>query len=157
MNELKELMRVLFAIFRYPAAIVVAFVASIGTALYLPDLLQQWDPSDDSTFWRFVWFFSTGLAGVAAGGFCLPCNQRWVGSLCLLFLGLSFSFYVFCTFSENDPGGANLFPLIPLAVGGVIPVAIHYLLRSKSESKLIKALAHIVPAAFLAIAAFWLF
>ena len=30
MKELKELMRVLIAIFRYPAAIVVAFVASEG-------------------------------------------------------------------------------------------------------------------------------
>lgn len=132
MNELKELMRVLFAIFRYPAAIVIAFVASIATLCYSPEFSQPWAPNDDSTFWGFIWFFkylfSTGMVGVAAGGLCLPRNQRWIGSLCLLFLGLGFTLWV----SLLDPGTFNFFLLVPIAAGGIIPVVIHYLLRPKS-------------------------
>jgi hypothetical protein len=123
MKEFKELIRVLFAIFRYPAAVVVAFMASMATVIYLPGLFQ----SDDSD----RWFFCMGLAGVGAGTFCLPRNQWWIGSLCLLFLGLGFSFFVFCAVSDDDSGGANLFPLVPLAAGGIIPAVIHYLFRNK--------------------------
>jgi hypothetical protein len=125
MKEFKELMRVLFAVFRYPAAIVVAFVASMATVFYLP-LLQN----GDSDGWFFFWFFCMGLAGVATGSFCLPRKQWWIGSLCLLFLGLGFAFFVFCAVSEDD-SGANLFPLVPLATGGIIPVVIHFLFRNK--------------------------
>jgi hypothetical protein len=135
MKELKELMRVLIAIFRYPAAIVVAFVASMATVIYLPGLFPERIQNDDSTFWDFAWFFSTGLAGVAAGSFCLPRYQRWIGSWCLLLLGLGFAFFVFCACSEDDSGGDNLFPLVPLAAGGIIPVVIHYLFRRKQPTK----------------------
>ena len=128
MKELKELIRVLFAIFRYPAAVAVAFVASVGTVIYLPGFFQCDNPN-------FFYFSCTGLAGVAAGSFCLPRNQRWIGSLCLLFLGLGFTFYVVSAFSEDDSGGANLFLLVPLAVGGIIPVVAHYLLRNKRPVK----------------------
>lgn len=134
MKEFKELMRVLFMIFRYPAAVVVAFVASIATVEYFPYVSPIWNINDDSVF-DFMWFFSTGLAGVAAGSFCLPRNQWWIGSLCLLLLGLGFAFWAFCAVSEDDSGGANLFPLVPLAAGGIIPAVIHYLLRSKRPIK----------------------
>jgi hypothetical protein len=96
---MKELMRVLFAIFRYPAAMIVAFVASIITALNFPP------------YWDFLSLFFTGLAGVGAGSFCLPRSQQWIGSICLLFLGLGFAFYIRCAFSEDDP---DFFPLLPL-------------------------------------------
>ena len=125
MKEFKELLRVLLAIFRYPAAIVVAFMASMTTVFYLPSFFQ----SNDSDGWFFFWFFCMGLAGVSAGSFCLPRNQWWIGSLCLLFLGLGFAFWVFC--ACEDDSGLNLFPLIPLAAGGIIPVLIHCLFRNK--------------------------
>jgi len=122
----------LFVIGRYFAAVVVAFWASIATVSYLPNLFLSWTSNGDSPFWDFIWFFFTGLAGVAAGSFFVPRKQWWIGSLFLLFLGLGFALWVFCTFSEDDPGGANLFPLVPLAAGGIIPMVIHYLLRPKS-------------------------
>ena len=130
MKELKELMRVLFAIFRYPLTIVVALVASIIAAANWQDVSQNWAPNGDSAFWDLVCYFFAGLAGVTAGSFCLPRNQRWIGSLCLLFLGLGFALFVL-GFGEDDSEGGYFFPLVPLTVGGIIPVIIHYLLRNK--------------------------
>jgi peptidoglycan/LPS O-acetylase OafA/YrhL len=127
---MKELIRVLFAIFRYPAAVVVAFMASIATSIHLPDLFQMWDPNDSSVFGDSVCFFSTGLVGVTTGSFCLPRNQRWIGSLCLLFLGLGFAFCISSAASEDDSWGPDFSLLMPLAAGGIIPVVIHYLLKN---------------------------
>jgi hypothetical protein len=45
----------------------------------------------------------------------------------------SFASYVFCSFSEGDSGGADLFLLVPLTVGGIIPVVIRFLLRPKPK------------------------
>lgn len=133
---MKELMRILFAIFRYPAAIVVAFVASIATISYLPDLFPAWTESTNSPFWDLIWFGCTGLAGVAAGSVCLPRKHQWIGSLSLLVLGLSFTGFVYFMFSEdNDSVISKLLLLVPLGAGGIIPVVIHYLLRPKSDSK----------------------
>jgi hypothetical protein len=158
-QRIRAIGRILFVIFRYVAGVVVAFVASIATIIYLPHLFPAWTSNGYSFFWDFKCLFCTGLAGVAAGSFCLPRIYRWIGSLFLLFLGLGFALFVFCSFSEDDSGGANLFPLVPLTAGGIIPVVIHYLLRSKSESKLLtekEALTLVVSGAFLAIAIFWL-
>ena len=127
---MKELMRVLFAIFRYPLAIVVSFVASIVTALYLPYFFPVCASNDDSSLRDFPWFFLIGLAGVGAGSFLIPRNQRWIGSLVLLFLGLGFAFYVL-PLSEENSGAWDFFPLVPLGVGGIIPGAIYYLLRNR--------------------------
>ena len=135
---MKELMRVLFAIFRYPAAIVVAFVASMTTVFYLPDLFPGWTSNVDTPFWEFTWLFSIGLAGVTAGGIFLPRKQQWIGSIFLLFLGLGFAFFIFGMFSENDHSTiSDLFPLLPLGIGGLIPVIIHFSLRPRQKSKLL--------------------
>ena len=153
MKELMELMRVLLAIFRYPAAVVVSFVASMATVCYLPELSQPWTSNNNSVPWDLILFFLTGLTGVAAGSFCLPRNQRWVGSLCLLFLGLGFAFYVFRILSEDDSGTFDFFSLVALGVGGVVPAIIYYLRRSKSESKLTEkeTLILVISAIFLVV------
>jgi hypothetical protein len=84
MKEFKELIRVLFAIFRYPAAVVVAFMASMATVIYLPGLFQ----SDDSD----RWFFCMGLARepfvcrAISGGVGLCVSYFWA----LAFRSLSF-------------------------------------------------------------------
>jgi hypothetical protein len=132
---MKELMRVLFAIFRYPAAIVVAFVASMATVIYVPSLFPEWIQNDDSPVWGFVWLSSTGLAGVAAGSLCLPRSHQWIGALSLLFLGLGFTFVVPSLVTDDDPGICNFFSLLALGIGGIIPVAIHFLLRPKLSLK----------------------
>lgn len=133
---MKELMRVLLAIFRYPAAIVVAFVASIATMSYLPDLLPQWSMNNDSSFGGSVCLFSIGLGGVGAGSLCLPRNHQWIGSIFLLLLGLGFTFFVSYMFSEEDDSIiSDLLSLVLLATGGLIPVVIHYLLSNKRPIK----------------------
>ena len=135
-TNIKELLRVLFAIFRYPAAIIVAFVASIVTVSHLPDLLPQWSMNDDSSFGGSVCLFSIGLAGVGAGSLCLPRNHQWVGSVFLLLLGLSFTCFIPYMFSEEDDSAiSDLVSLVLLATGGLIPVVVHYLFRNKRSIK----------------------
>jgi peptidoglycan/LPS O-acetylase OafA/YrhL len=158
---MRELMRILFAIFRYPAAIVVAFVASIGTIIYLPNAYQMWDLNGDSAFWDFIGFFCTGLMGVAAGSFCLPRNQRWIGSLCLLILGLGFTLCMFGGLSLDDSESSQesfFSPLVPLGIGGSIPILVYSLPRLKSGSNLTEkeVMALVVSEACLAIAIFLL-
>jgi len=131
--HLKVLLLVLLIIFRYIAAVVVAFVASIVTLSHLPDLFEARTVNADSPFWDFIWFSCTGLAGVAAGSICLPRKHRWIGSLFLLILGLGFTLLIFGSMSEDDLGSFDLFPLLSVGVGGIIPVAVSFLWERKQN------------------------
>jgi len=129
--RIKTMLWGVFVVVRYIVAVVVSFFVSMAIAISLPDFLPAWT-SNDSHFWDFMWLFSVGFVGVAAGSLCLPRSHQWFGSLILLFLGLGFTLFVCCGFSGDDSGA--LFPLVPIGCGGILPVVIHFLLRPKSES-----------------------
>ena len=148
---IKELIRVLFVVVRYLTAVAVTFAASVETVSHLPHLFPASNSNINSPFWDFIWFFPTGLAGVAAGSFCLPRNHRWISSMSLLCLVLGYAL-IFCL-AFND-----FFPLVPLSIGGIVPVVTLFLQRSKSDSKLSEkeALILVASAVFLALMIFWL-
>jgi hypothetical protein len=123
--------------FRYFAAIVVAFMASILSIFPLESLLGHLNPGIDPNYWFYLWPFGIGIAGVSAGSLCLPRNHRWFGSLFLLFLGLGFTVRIFYNATNGyDVLSDGIFLYVPLSIGGLVPVTLHYLLRPKSDSKL---------------------
>lgn len=157
--HIKTPLSILLVVVRYVLAVVVAFVASMVVVVYFPDFFQAW--RSDSPFWVFSWFFCIGLAGVGAGSICLPSNHRWIGSLCLLLLGLGFTLSIFGKLSSDDsePSETSFFsPLVSLGTGGSIPVLIYFLLRLKSGSNLTEkeVMALVVSEACLAVAMFLL-
>jgi hypothetical protein len=130
---MKELIRILFTIFRYPAAVVVAFVASVLTLINLPDLFVTETTNADSPFTNFIWLFCIGLAGVTAGSACLPGKHRWVGSLVLLILGLSFTLFVFGFTGGENSVSCVFFSLASIGVGGIIPAVFFFFWERKRD------------------------
>jgi len=133
------LLQISFIVFRYLAAIIVFYAVAILTWIVFLNLfnglpqkvLNTLYPTFD--FW--MPFITVGFIGFYAGSFCLPQKTRWAGSLLLLVLGLGvlygasyWDFYI-------DRGDVFYFSdlWMPLTVGGIISVVIHFLRRPKQQ------------------------
>lgn len=83
--------------FRYPAAVVVAFVASVVTLISLAgisfSMRTVWDSSPTLSY-VYGWILNllVGFNGVFFGSLCLRRSDRLFGAMVLLVLGICFEF-----------------------------------------------------------------
>jgi hypothetical protein len=101
---------------RYAIAILVAFLVSVASFwfLFLLGIHCDYFGVLGSTCVFSATMLIVGFAGVFCGTICLPETERRRGSKRLLITGLAFSFLPSSIFF--------LYPLVPLALGGLIPV-----------------------------------
>jgi hypothetical protein len=113
---------------RFPAAIVVAFVASVATEVIFAifDLLTHITSDSYPVLSVVLAAFSNfvvGLCGVFFGALCLRASERGSGAVVLLALGISFEFFIF-----GSAHGEFHFPrgVIATGIGGLMAVALCY-------------------------------
>jgi hypothetical protein len=123
-------------VFRYAAAVVVAFAASMTTMFLLATLAASLQlTSNGSVFdWIEPMIFNVliGFAGVFAGTLCLP-RTHWVsGAVVLTVLGASFEILFFMTL----PGPHAGFPRGVLAAGpgGLLAAGLLYWRRGANNA-----------------------
>jgi hypothetical protein len=122
---------------RYFAAIVVAFAASMATALLVSVLIGSLRLTSDgfpvlSFVSAFLFNALVGLAGVFVGALCLPRANQVSGAAVLLAFGVSFEILFFMTL----PGSHAGFPrgVLGTAPGGLLAVGLHYWRRKANQS-----------------------
>jgi len=122
---------------RYPAAVVVALLASVATAVLLgmlgqiirPVIVTGSHPVLDTVaaFCVEVSFkVSLGFSGIFVGSMCFRRTKRFFGSVLLLLLGVGFTFRILyvTTVERGDSFPFGYFSLV--VIGGAAAVAIIY-------------------------------
>jgi hypothetical protein len=118
---------------RYPTAVVVAFLASVATAVIFGILamciglvIAPGSHPELNTVVNFCCELSLGFSGVFLGSLCFRHPKRFFGSVLLLLLGIGYSFlFLYGTTVENG----HLFPFgyfSLVAIGGAAAVACIY-------------------------------
>jgi hypothetical protein len=117
--------------FRYPAAVVAAFLASFATAVLfgsLAAIIRITPGSHPLLVTVAAWCIelSLGFSGVFVGSLCFRRSKRIFGSILLLLLGVGFAFRFLydTTVGRGDSFPFGYFSLI--AIGGTTAVIIIY-------------------------------
>jgi len=121
---------------RFPAAIVVAFTASVATGFGLAFIAESLDMTSDS--WPvlsaiFAWMFNllVGFSGVLIGAFCFRRHGRVVWAFVLVILGVSFGILMLgrAHGEFHIPSGAFY-----TGIGGLLAVAFHWWRKPPNKS-----------------------